>query len=117
MAPDRPLPRDLTVRVARSALLAACAAAVLSACAPVTVAEAERSCLADVQASRAPRSSVSLGVASDGHSVRPVAGVQLSVSSDAFDGRDPADRFNACVMRRSGAMPTRPLSSQSGWTG
>lgn len=108
---------SLSPRAARPALFAVCAAAALSGCAPVTVAEAERSCVSDLQASRAPRSSVSMGVASDGHRVRPVAGVSLSISTDAFDGRDPADRFNACVMRRSGVIPTRPLSAQPGWTG
>lgn len=99
----------------RAALAALAAAAALTACAPVPVAQAERTCLAEAQSARGPRSHVSIGVASDGRSVRPVAGLSLSISGDDLAGRDPADSFNRCVMRRSGEMPTRPLSAQPGW--
>lgn len=103
----------------RRALPLSLTAAVLAlvGCGPIPVAQAERQCLDTAQAATGPRGSVSLGVASDGRSVRPVSGIELSISSDALAGRDPADVFNRCVMRRSGQMPTRPLSAQPGWGG
>lgn len=93
------------------------AALTLAACGPVPVADAERSCLGDARAARGPQSSVSLGVAGDRQGIRPAAGVSLSISSDAIAGRDPSEVFASCVMRRSGQMPSRPLSAQPGWAG
>ncbi|AXC49878.1 hypothetical protein DRW48_09410 [Paracoccus suum] len=105
------------MRAAPGILVLTLAAAVLAGCGPVPVADAERTCLGDARAARGPQSSVSVGVAGDRHGVHPVAGVSLSISSDAIAGRDPSDVFTRCVMRRSGQMPTRPLTSQPGWAG
>lgn len=89
----------------------------LAACGPIPVQQAERSCLEDARSATGPRGNVAVGVGSDGRSVNPVGRVELSISSDYLMGRDPADVFNRCVMRRSGEMPTRPLYDQPGWKG
>ncbi|KGJ17584.1 hypothetical protein [Paracoccus sanguinis] len=90
---------------------------VLAGCGPVPVQQAERNCLDSARAAKGPRGEISVGVATDGHRVRPHTGISLSVSSDYVMGRDPADAFNRCVMRQSGQMPTRPLYDQPGWRG
>lgn len=100
-----------------AALAAVIALAGLAACGPIPVDEAERLCLEQAQGSVRPRGKVSIGVASDGHRIRPVSGVELSVSSDWIAGRDPSAVFDRCVMNRAGRMPTRPLAQQPGWTG
>lgn len=87
----------------------------LTGCGPVPVHQAERICLDDARAARAPQGEIALGLGSGGHSIRPMGRVELSVSSDYVMGRDPADVFNRCVMQRSGQAPTRPLSDQPGW--
>jgi hypothetical protein len=68
----------------------------LAACAPIPVDEAERQCLAG-------------GTGGFG------AQVTIDVSTDYLAGRDPAAVFDACVLRRSGNPPSRPLTSQPGW--
>ncbi|MRX50720.1 hypothetical protein GI374_09735 [Paracoccus sp. S-4012] len=97
--------------------LAAIALAGLAACGPIPVEQAERVCLDQARGAAGPRSQVSMGVATDGHRVRPVAGIELAISSDWIAGRDPAQAFDRCVVNRSGQMPTRPLSQQPGWIG
>lgn len=87
----------------------------IAACGPVPVAQAERICLEDARAATAPRTEVAVGIGSDGHSVRPMGGISFEVSSDYIAGRDPADVFTNCVVRRSGQMPTRPLYDQPGY--
>lgn len=87
----------------------------LVSCGPVPVAQAERSCLADARSAQAPRSEVAVGMVGGRGGVSPYAGVSFEVSSDYLAGRDPAEVYNRCVMRRSGQMPTRPLYEQPGW--
>lgn len=104
------------LRHPRIAALALLVTAGLAACGPIPVAEAERACLADARGATGPHGHVSMGIATDGHSVRPVTGLAVSISSDALAGRDPSDVFNRCVLRRSGQMPSRPLADQPGWS-
>lgn len=89
--------------------------ALLAGCGPVSVAEAERSCLRDAELARAPRSEVSVGVVSDGGRVRPTTGISFEVSGDYLAGRDPSAVFARCVQRRSGQAPALPLHEQPGW--
>ncbi|WP_299363222.1 hypothetical protein [uncultured Paracoccus sp.] len=89
----------------------------LAACGPVSVAQAERSCLDDARLAAGPRTHIAVGIGSDGHSVRPSGGVAVELSGDYVMGRDPAEVFDRCVLRRSGEMPTRPLAEQPGWRG
>lgn len=83
----------------------------------VSVAQAERSCMHDAGAARGPQAKVSMGVLSSGGRVRPHAGMEVSVTSDAIMGRDPAEVYTSCVMRRSGQMPTRALYDHPGFRG
>lgn len=87
----------------------------VAGCGPVPVQQAERNCMQDARAATGPRGEIAMGVGTDGHHVRPVTRVELSISSDYVMGRDPADVFNRCVMRQSGEMPTRPLYDKPGW--
>lgn len=83
----------------------------LAACAPIPVEEAERQCLDEARAARAPRGEVAVGGGTGGIGAR----VSLELSADYLAGRDPADVFDTCVMRRSGNPPSRPLALQPGW--
>lgn len=88
----------------------------IAACSgPVPVARAERLCLENARAATGPRTEVGLGLGTDGHKVRPMGGISVSLSSDYIRGRDPAVAFHDCVVRRSGQVPTRPLHEQPGW--
>ncbi|TRW98375.1 hypothetical protein FNJ84_06245 [Paracoccus sp. M683] len=93
-------------------------AAMLAACGPVPVDQAERSCLRDAQMASAPRTELGIGVASTrGGDVRPYGSLSFEVSGDYLMGRDPADVFANCVMRRSGQPPSVPLHDQPAWRG
>ena len=80
----------------------------LAACAPIPVERAERMCMSDARLATGPRGTLGVGVTSDG----PRATLDVTVSSDYLAGRDPAQVFAACVQRRSGQSPTRPLYDQ-----
>lgn len=108
--------------MSRAAPLLTCFALIaitgLAACGPVPVAQAERSCLSDARLALGPRSEVNIGVgAVSGQGLHTTGSVGIAMSSDSIMGRDPADVFNRCVMRRSGQMPTRALYDQPGWQG
>lgn len=84
----------------------------LTACAPMPVERAERACLTSARDATRPRGEVGIGVGSDGSRG---GYIELGLSSDYIMGRDPADVFAACVRRRSGQPPSRPLYEQPGW--
>lgn len=84
----------------------------LAACAPVPVERAERACLASARDATGPRTQVGIGVGSGGYRG---GFISVDLSSDYIMGRDPSAVFDACVRRRSGQMPTRPLYEQPGW--
>lgn len=87
----------------------------LAGCGPVSVAEAERSCLRDADLAQGPRTEVSIGIGSNGDRVRPTTGIEVELSGDYLAGRDPAEVFARCVQRRSGQAPRTPLYEQPGW--
>ncbi|MFV0292470.1 MAG: hypothetical protein ACK5II_04325 [Paracoccus sp. (in: a-proteobacteria)] len=89
----------------------------LVACGPIPLADAERVCLEDADAATGPKGRVGVGVASSGDGFYPAGRFEVSVSSDYIRGRDPAEVFAACVQRRSGQPPSRPLYDQPGWAG
>jgi hypothetical protein len=84
----------------------------LSACGPIPVEQAEKECLNQARAARAPTGEISAGVTSDGNAV---GGVEVNISSDFLLGRDPSAVFDRCVVNRSGKLPSRPLALQPGW--
>ncbi|MDO5369200.1 hypothetical protein [Paracoccus sp. (in: a-proteobacteria)] len=104
-------------RRARSgvALVLLLASGIAACSSPVPVAQAERLCLENARAATAPRTEIGLGLGTDGHKVRTMGGISVSLSSDYIRGRDPAVAFHDCVLRRSGQVPTRPLHEQPGY--
>ncbi|WP_312529836.1 hypothetical protein [Paracoccus sp. (in: a-proteobacteria)] len=66
------------------------------------------------ESSAGPKTEVGFGVGN--HGLRG-GYVSVGMSADAFMGRDPAEVYARCVMKRSGQMPTRPLYDQPGWGG
>ncbi len=86
----------------------------LASCGPIPVQRAERECLEQARAATAPRGKIWVGGNSAG---RTGGGVEVTISSDYVLGRDPSQVFDACVMRRSGQRPSRPLIEQPDWTG
>ena len=93
-------------------------AAMLAGCGPVPVDQAERSCLRDARLAERPRTEVGVGIASDGDGgTRSFGSLSFEVSGDYLMGRDPADVFANCVIRRSGQPPSVPLHDQPAWRG
>lgn len=84
----------------------------LAACGPVSLQQAERACFDRARLAQQPRGSVGVGVNSNGKT----SGVlELEVSSDFLQGRDPSAVYDQCVMQRSGMPPSQPLYSRPDW--
>lgn len=89
----------------------------LAACAPMTLVDAERVCLSDARAAAGPEGAVRVGVGSGGrHGTHSYTGFEMSISSDYIMGRDPSEVYAACVQRRAGQPPSRPLYDQPAWS-
>ncbi|MDO5646732.1 hypothetical protein [Paracoccus sp. (in: a-proteobacteria)] len=98
------------------ALIAVMPLAVLvTACGPIPVEQAERACLRNAELAVAPRSQVHMGISTGSGGPRVAGGFKVEMSSDYIAGRDPAEVYDRCVMRRSGQMPNRPLTDYPGW--
>lgn len=91
----------------------------VASCGPVPVDRAEQSCLRDADLAERPRGTVALGVGGGSGGTRGFGSVGFEISGDYLRGRDPAQVYADCVMRRSGQAPTRPYVTQprQGWTG
>lgn len=87
--------------------------ALLSACGPVTQQQAEADCFARARGATGPHGKVGVGVGSNG----PEADLELSVSSDYLQGRDPAAVYDACVYQKTGQPPSQPLYARPDWRG
>ena len=84
----------------------------LAACGPVSLQQAERACFDRARLAQQPRGSVGVGVNSNGKT----SGVlELEVSSDFLQGRDPSAVYDQCVMQRSGMPPSQPLYARPDW--
>ncbi|WP_050524167.1 hypothetical protein [Pseudorhodobacter wandonensis] len=86
----------------------------MAACGPVTLAQAERQCLARAYDASGPHGSVGVGVGGDG---KAKAKVSLGISSDYLMGRDPSAVYDQCVFQKSGQMPSQPLYARTDWKG
>jgi hypothetical protein len=93
--------------------IALIALAFVAACGPMSVAEAERQCFDRALLAKKPRGEVAIGIGTGG----PRASVDLTVSSDYLQGRDPSAVYETCVMSKSGQPPTRPLYARPDWKG
>jgi hypothetical protein len=84
----------------------------LSACGPVPLQQAERECFQRARLAQQPRGEVGVGVSSDG---KVASKIELNISSDYIQGRDPSAVFDQCVYEKSGMAPSRALYSYPEW--
>jgi hypothetical protein len=84
----------------------------LSACGPVSLQQAERECFQRARLAQQPRGEVGVGVSSDG---KVASKIELNISSDYIQGRDPSAVFDQCVYEKSGMAPSRSLYSYPEW--
>ncbi len=87
--------------------------ALLAGCGPMTVEQAEDACFDRARLAAKPRGEVALGASTEG----PVAKLDLELSSDWAEGRDPSIVYETCVMAKSGEAPRRPLYMRPDWKG
>lgn len=90
------------------------ALAVLTACGPMSVERAERECFQRARLAQSPRGMIAVGSGTGG-GVRTK--LDLSVSSDFIQGKDPSALYDACVYHKSGQPPRRPLYTRPDWKG
>lgn len=85
----------------------------LAACAPMSVQRAEEVCFERARLALRPRGEAYVGATTEG----PAYGLEVEITSDYLQGRDPAQVYDACVFQKSGQMPSRPLYSRDDWKG
>jgi hypothetical protein len=83
-----------------------------AACGPISVEQAESQCFLRARQAANPLAGSSVGMGTEG---LYVDNVQLSVSSDFLRGSDPSTVYDTCVIRKSGQLPTQPLTSRPDW--
>ena len=86
----------------------------LAACGPVSREQAERDCFQRARLAQQPRGEVGIGVNSNG---KTAGRLELNVSSDWVQGKDPAALYETCVFTKSGEPPARPLYDRPDWKG
>ena len=77
----------------------------LAACGPPDPETILRQCEERARAAQGPETGFTVGVNSDDG---PFFEGRISVTGDALAGRDPLVVYEECVLRRTGALPTRP---------
>ena len=85
---------------------------ILAACGPVSLPQAERACFDRARLAQQPRGTVGVGVNSNG---KTSGLLELQVSSDYLQGRDPSAVYDQCVLQKSGQPPSQPLYSRPDW--
>ncbi|MFZ1728240.1 MAG: hypothetical protein WBO29_15845 [Albidovulum sp.] len=88
-------------------------ALLLAACGPMTVERAERECFSRAYHAASPRGKVKVGAGNGG--ARAV--LDLTITSDFIQGRDPSAVYDACVYQKSGQPPRQPLYTLPDWKG
>lgn len=84
----------------------------LAACGPVSLQQAERACFDRARLAQQPRGSVGVGINSNGQASGLL---DVQVSTDYLQGRDPSAVYDQCVYQKSGQAPSQPLYSRSDW--
>ena len=84
----------------------------LASCGPVSHPQAERACFERARLAQQPRGTVGVGVNSNG---KTSGLLDLQVSTDYLQGRDPAAVYDQCVYQKSGLPPSQPLYSRPDW--
>ena len=85
----------------------------LSACGPVSQATAEQQCYERARLAQQPRGEVALGAGTGGLKSR----VEVEITSDFLQGRDPSQVYETCVVEKTGQLPSRPLYLRDDWKG
>jgi hypothetical protein len=78
---------------------------VLSACGPMSADRAADLCEDRARAATGITGEIGVGVGSEGASSR----IELGVTSDYLQGRDPYEVYESCVRQKTGQGPIRPL--------
>lgn len=81
-------------------------AALPAACGPVSPELAARQCEERAQAADGPTGSVGVGFNDRGTSL---AKLSITIAGDYIRGLDPQEVYDACVRRKTGQAPIRPL--------
>ncbi|MCG6884481.1 MAG: hypothetical protein LJE62_12075 [Silicimonas sp.] len=87
----------------RALLLAGLA---LAACGPMSPERAADVCEDRARAATGPTGEIGIGIGSNG----PGGYVEVGVTSDYIQGRDPYILYDQCVRQKSGQGPIRPLA-------
>lgn len=82
----------------------------LSACGPMSPDRAADVCEDRARAAAGPTGEIGVGVGSEGASGR----VEIGITSDYIQGRDPYEVYDSCVRQKTGQGPIRPLNLGSG---
>lgn len=77
----------------------------VASCGPVNPELAAQRCEARARAAMGPTGEVAFGVNSN---TGAFTRAEIGVSSDFLQGRDPAQVYDACVLRMTGELPIRP---------
>ena len=78
---------------------------VLSACGPMSPERAANLCEDRARAALGPTGEIGIGIGSGGTS----GSVEIGVTSDYLQGRDPYEVYDSCVRQKTGQGPIRPL--------
>ncbi len=92
-------------------MILACAG--LAACGPVSVENAESQCFERARLAESPRGRVAVGVGTGGLK----SDVEVEITSDFIQGRDPSQVYETCVVQKSGQLPRVPLYLRPDWPG
>jgi len=77
----------------------------LAACGPVSPERAADMCEDRARAATGPTGEVGIGVGSNGGS----GSIEIGITSDYIQGRNPYEVYESCVRQKSGQGPIRPL--------
>ena len=94
------------------AALAIGAMIALGACGPMSLERAEEVCFERARLAQQPRGEINIGASTGGG---PYVGGEVTITSDYIQGRDPSALYDACVYRKSGEPPSRPLYARDDW--
>lgn len=81
-------------------------AAIPAACGPVSPELAARQCEERARAADGPTGSVGVGFNDRGETLTKLS---ITIGSDYISGLDPHEVYDACVRRKTGQAPIRPL--------
>lgn len=84
---------------------------VLASCGPVSPERAADMCEDRANAALGPTGELGIGISSNGGGH---GSVEIGVTSDYIQGRDPYEVYESCVRQKTGQGPIRPLELRPG---